>query len=1276
MGKAKKVTVGYKYYMGLHMGIGRGPVDELCEISVGDRQAWQGSATGNQQIRINRPDLFGGTKAEGGIDGTFDLMMGGAGQTMSQKLRDMLTGPQPQFRGVVSAFFDGMICAMNPYPKPWKFRVRRIKTGWDGPTWYPEKAGIDVMGYYDDGTSRVIKAMNPVHIIYEALTNRAWGLGRDRSLFLDDAWRKAADDVFTEKFGLCIRWSRQDTLMSFVQTVIDHIGCAVYVDKFTGKFTIKLIRNDYDPDTLPIVDADSGLISIDEATNASTYNLINEIVVVGHSPVTNEDFQVRQHNLALIQTQGALNSDTRDYPGIPNGELGIRIAQRDLKAASTNVRRFGVTVDRRLWHLQPGDVFKLRDPQSRGIETVILRVGNVEESGQADGAIKITAVQDVFGVELNTFADVQPPTHVEPDFEPQVARRLIYEFTYAELARNLPDGEFNAFRPMEGVIHAHAEKATPISMGFDLAVRAEGQANFVVNGGGDFTPLAELANQIGYLDTDLYYEKEGEDFLDDEEVFVGMSILIGTGGRGDHEVLRVEAIDRVNKRMTVARGCWDTIPKRHFGGDLIWAIEDNGGTDDVKYLSGETVDMKILPWTFRGGRFPIDQAPIDSLTFRHRFFRPYAPGQMRWKTNAVGVVQPWYLSFDLRADVGADEVPDFAMLTWAHRDRPLQQDKLVDHMEGSIGPEPGTTYRLRVFDATGQLVRTETGITGTQFAYTYQMAADDTKVEQGAPESAFGTIFFDAVRDETESWEHYTLTFTVHKKPPQNGNVAMLAMQSTEEDTEIQSGEDADITGAQDAYMSMASAQPDTEITDPENDISGGQVALMSTNATQTTKLLPLVDMYLYEAPYMTLVREGRNTEKPQIIGMVARPSDRTVDGYDFCSRKEGETDWLNNGAYPWTPWGVLKGFIAHLTNEFDLNATSDTDGVPINGVQPGDVLLIDNELIRVDAVDGKRFTVGRGTVDTVPAPHYAGSVVWLFDRAHAASDRLFDDNDVAEAVVKPHSYTQEIMPDDMPFKKLQMQYRPIRPYPPGLLLANGQHWYERVNAYPANMDMTKPVGKDVILTWAHRNRLWQREDAYDHYASGIPPEDGVQYRVWIGYSYSSGNQSIKVTLASFLTSDAGLTLRAADLLTWGERAGRQLKSAGIVGVQMAVNAVRDGIFNWQGYNLTLILPSYPVEPGEQPGGNTIPPDPNYPTPGDPTPNPNNPDPTDPGEGGGTDPKPDPNNPDPNPDPEVPDTDPPDPEPEPEPDPDNVFGWSINYDHGWAGNLPNQNGGN
>lgn len=1267
MGKAKKQTVGYQYFMGIHMGLGRGPVNEICEIKVGDRTAWSGSITGNTTVDIRAGDLFGGNKGEGGIDGPLEVMMGGAGQTMGTRLRKMLEGPQSQFRGITSVFFNGLICAMSPYPKPWKFRVRRHTSGWDGGVWYPEKCVINMTGYKDNGETQNIQAMNPAHIIYEAMTNREWGLGRPRDMFLENTWLKAADQLYAENFGLCLRWGRQDTIMSFVQTVIDHIGAAVYVDKFTGLYKLKLIRNDYDADSLPIFDTDSGLLSIDEATNVSPYNLVNEIVVNYHNPITDEDSQQRAHNLALIQTQGALNSDTRDYPGIPSPGLALWVAKRDLKSASTNVRRFSLTCDRRAWRVQPGDVFKIRDPDSRGLETVIVRVGSNEESGQDDGKIKIVCVQDMFGVDLNTFGQVQPPAHVEPSADPAIARRLVYEFPYAELVRVVPDGEMAAMKELEGYFHAHAEKPTNVSMAFDILVRPEGGAGFVENGGGDFTPLGEINTLVQILGKEIYLNPQtiSLDF-DWDELEVGMGLAVQNDAGIAIEMMRLEGWDESLGKLVVGRGSMDTIPHRLFAGWVIWVSHDNGGSDNVKYLSGEKVDMKILPWTLRGGRYPEDIAPIDSITFNHRQIRPLPPGNVQTNTIYAGT-KKWYDSQLLTADAGTDEVPDRLLITWSHRDRIIQQDVLVPHEAGDIGPEPGQTYRLRVLNGIGTVVRNETGVAGTQIAYTYQNAAQDLDVENQSTNETAGTILLDSMRAGYESWQYYTIPFTVRKKPPQSASVASFAMIAADDPAEDDDVTNNDQQGAQVASKSMQTSQDDTEITNGDSDNANANVAAFSENAGQDTKLPPVVDFYLYEMPYITMLRDGRPNNAAQALAFVARPSDRITDGYDLFDRKPGG-EWNADGAQPWCPWGQLKGFVSYLTNEIELDATSDTDGVPIGSVMAGDILLCDNELMKVVSVNGKIIKVGRGSVDTIPAVHYAKAVVWLFDRSHAAGGLTYDDTGKAQVAVLPHVYGQPLTIEDAVVRELQMQSRWARPYPPGLLLADGNHWFERVVALPDGYSPYDPKGKSVLFSWAHRNRVWQDDRAYDHFDSGIPYPEGVQYRIWIGYRIPSSESGAKATLYETYTSDAGFVLPADLAETLGERAGRALNAPGIVQVEMAINSKLDTLYNWQGYGMVLVLPSYPMNPGDKPGGGTITPDPTYPPEGSGGDNGGG----TPGDGGTTDPTPDPQNPDPNPDPDVPPTEPPGPDPEPEPDPDNVYGWSMMWDHGWAADLPQQ----
>lgn len=1261
MGKASKITVGFKYFMAFHMGLSRGPLNAILKIKVGGREAWVGEAVGNTTIRIAKPSLFGGDKAEGGIDGSMDIMMGASNQGITGRLRAMLGSVVPQFRGVTTVFYDGLICSGNPYPKQWQFLMRRTTAGWEDGVWYEAKATILVTGMTATGETRVIHAMNPAHILYEAITNVAWGRGMDKSLMMDSAWRQCADQLYNEGMGLCLRWARQDTLGSFIQTILDHINGVLYVDKFSGQYRLKLVRKDYGDATLPIYDADSGLISIDEATNAAPTNMVNEVVVTFRNPIDNEQGSVRAHNLAAIQTQGNINSDTKDYPGAPTTRIALQLAQRDLRVASTNMRRFSLTFDRRAWHLQPGDVFKIRDPESRGLGEVVVRVGTTSEAGQADGSIKVAAVQDTFSFELNTFTQVQPPMFIPPNTSPAIARRKIYEMPYAELVQKMPPGEFDSIRPANGYINAHAEKPTPVSMSYDIAVKAEGEADFTIRGSGDFSPLAELNQALGYLDTELL-------FVDGHELYEfepGQAAVIG------NEMIIIESM--TDTAMQIKRGCMDTVPQLHQKGELVWLTENTGGTDWRVYAGGEHVDIKVLPWTLAGGRFDIDGAPIDPLDFNFRFYRPYAPGLVMTNTQFMGD-RRWYQKQVLRADVGVSEVPDNLIVTWAHRDRPMQGDKLIDHEQGDIGPEPGTTYRIIVRNQYGEVIRTEAGINGTRWVYTYENAAADMKVQIATSDPLTGSYTLEAMRDGFPSWQLYSMQFDVYKKPPQIGQVATFAMQATQPASD-EPGTGPGYPQADGMYITAHGTQV-TQVADTSDsaDTKGANVAITAAPVTQTTTFIPVMDFLLYEAPYLTLLRDGRDTAHSQVLGMVARPSDRLTDGFDMFDRPAGTTAWTDNGAQPWTPWGRLFGFMHYLTNEFEIDQSSDTDGVP-TAVYPGDILKIDNELMVVESVNGKRYKVGRGSADTVPAVHFAGVPVWMFDRDHAMANRQYPADGTAQVSMRPHTYSYEISPDQMPVKELKMQGRPQRPYPPGLMLANGNHWYERVIALKADFKPTKPEegGIPVVFTWAHRNRINQGETAVDHFSVGISPEPNLQYRIWIGYSVPSGNSTIKVTLFEGYTADAGWTYSTAMALRHGEQAGRALKAPGFVTVQMVITAVRDGLFSWQNYGFNVTIPSYPTVPGDKPGGETTPPKPEYPDPGTPNPpNPEpNPDPENPGDGGPIDPLPDPENPLPPVDPEVPPTDP-EPPVTPDPDPTNVPGWSLSWDHGWAGNLPNQ----
>ena len=74
-GKSGGGITGYKYYIGMHLALCHGPIDELQMITVGEREAWSGNSSGGQ-ISIDAPELFGGDDREGGVSGEVDVLMG------------------------------------------------------------------------------------------------------------------------------------------------------------------------------------------------------------------------------------------------------------------------------------------------------------------------------------------------------------------------------------------------------------------------------------------------------------------------------------------------------------------------------------------------------------------------------------------------------------------------------------------------------------------------------------------------------------------------------------------------------------------------------------------------------------------------------------------------------------------------------------------------------------------------------------------------------------------------------------------------------------------------------------------------------------------------------------------------------------------------------------------------------------------------------------------------------------------------------------------------
>jgi hypothetical protein len=619
-------------------------------------------------------------------------------------------------------WFSGLVSSMNPYPKEWSFRVRRYSAGWwQNEPWYPAKSVI----FLGDGK---IHAMNGAHIIYECLTNPLWGRGLPAAYIDENSFIYAANTLCAENFGLCFVWQRKEEVDEFINLVQKHIGSVLYPDPETGKMTIKLIRNDYDPATLPTFTPSSGLLDILEDDSGSQDEIFNEVIGTGRDPITNEDFQVRVHNLAARQSMGSPNAQDADYSGIPTRDLMARVIQRDLKVHAAGLKKLSVVLDRAGWQIRPGMCFRVSDAR-RGILNMVLRAGEISDVSFRDGRVTIKAMQDVYGLPETSYVTPSVPTWTPPATEAAPpTEQLLVEANYRDIVLKQDAAAVAMLDPTDSFIGTLALSPDPVMYEYLLATRAAGETDFDTDADGSFTGAATLLDAITPLQTTFAITGE-TDFAEEIE---GQVILVGSAD--EQEQMALVDYDAETHIVTVERGVADTIPKAHAAATTVWTIDDDLVSDRRTYAAGETVEAYVLTRTSSDVLDPVE-ATLLSLDLVGRQGRPFPPGDVRVDGDSFAVL--------------AGEYPE-PVFTWAHRDRILQEDQTVGHAEASVGPEAGVTYTIRIYDATAPTVaiRTEPGIAGDTWTYDAAMQTAD-----GAPIAVW--VELESVRDGLASFQHY-----------------------------------------------------------------------------------------------------------------------------------------------------------------------------------------------------------------------------------------------------------------------------------------------------------------------------------------------------------------------------------------------------------------------------------------------------------------------------------------------------------------------------------------
>lgn len=657
-----RVTLGYKYNLGIQLVLGHGKIDDFISLRFDDKEVTLFSKTVTTDtitFNMNQPSLFGKPKEQGGVSGPVRVYRGTYTQTQNEYLRSKVGEVEiPAYRPICYAMFEYCYFGNSgSLPKP-EMDVRRT----------PNTLALT------GGKENINGDANPACMVMEILTSQEWGMNLATSLINVATLVECAETLYDEGFGLSMIVDSEQGGENLLAEVLEQVDGVMWSDFNTGQLHMALNREDYVEADLPVFNASNIIGGTLEFSRASWEDTQNTVKIKYLDRSQNYTERVVQHqNLANISARsGQIEAEEYDYSGVSNITIANQIAAKVLRTVSSPLSRVNFEANRDGIRLRPGSPFKLQWPEL-GIVNIIYRVGSIEQGTLESPGIKIVAVENAFSVASVSYTAPPPSAWVNPIGPVQDLTDVkLMEAPYALY------GEDRRF------VMVLAAPAMGQELGYQVWADLAGGSTYIqTNDTNDLSAVGQLTaayNRVTAVDSGFTMDTiSGADDIFEDTDSEGWLILID-----DELVHAASATDNLDGTVTfstVTRGVLDTVPANHADNAKVWLL--SSGFSEVNpsepLVADGTINVKLLPFS-SGEPLPIASATARSLAVINRSARPYPPGKVR----IDGVAYP-------TTESGTVTV------TWKHRNR-LTQLEMIDQDEEGITPESGTRYALRLYN--------------------------------------------------------------------------------------------------------------------------------------------------------------------------------------------------------------------------------------------------------------------------------------------------------------------------------------------------------------------------------------------------------------------------------------------------------------------------------------------------------------------------------------------------------------------------------------------------
>ena len=720
-------TASYKHYAGFAYGICHGPIDGIRTVWVDEKEVYSGNTSNaGNSILIDKPKMWGGDHELGGIRALCDIVPGNFWPT--QLPNTYLSGrvpTAPAYSGKALFIMQGpsgsdpdsgyfaATPSDAPIVRPIALEVCR----------FPSALGVPEFKYCgSDGLDA-----NPAEVFYEWCTNTVYGGKLPASRIDLDQAREAAETYFDDGIGMSFELNREYDVESALDDVSSMSDSVVHGSFNRGTLKLKPIRRSYSIASLAVLrHGDDASV-----TDKSQFNVLEiESHELGTWQGTVNDIKLEYVNRknkyqtekqpAFDQAnrliQGKTVTSNKQFRGVAQPSVAALVATREMRAASFPRPSFVIYVNRdAAWdedeerYIEPGDVRKLISYKYGW--TKILRILEVGIGKEDDSRVRLTVVEDLFGVGAAAFASSSAGTSTGTAFSNPTDPAEIEDYV-------IQDAPYFLTKDDDPQVLVFAAKPNDAQMKYDVKVSTDlgtsyaeemADADFAIKGTTTEAVDRLTADKLTSLTftPDNTFDATRLESASTSDIATGENLIYwpDTGEWGAVE----DITDNGDGTYTLeniwrAVGGFDSVPAPHVAGSEVWFFTYGKGLT-AEHAAATALRLKLIS-NVLGSDFAESSASAISHTTTTRAIRPIP-------VRGVTISGDYLLD-----EIGAS---DDVEVEWNETNR-LTEGIVKTQTDDGVEPEDGTTYTVRWYATEGgviKLLRTESGIaasTGTQTA--------------------------------------------------------------------------------------------------------------------------------------------------------------------------------------------------------------------------------------------------------------------------------------------------------------------------------------------------------------------------------------------------------------------------------------------------------------------------------------------------------------------------------------------------------------------------------